>query len=170
MKSQLSRRQSREQAFLLAFERNFQQETVKDLCETAQDLRDFEIDDFAINLLEQNEKNEDEINTLIEKHANGWALKRISKVSLSVLQLAVSELKYTDMSQVKDGEIYEIKCHQCEMSIRSQGQNIRDTYERIKDKGCLGCGNKDLVVKKVDMSKAPKNDEIKKQDQDKENK
>ena len=101
MKSQLSRRQSREQAFLLAFERNFQQETVKDLCETAQDLRDFEIDDFAINLLEQIEKNEDEINTLIEKHANGWALKRISKVSLSVLQLAVSELKYTDMSQVK---------------------------------------------------------------------
>jgi len=65
--------------------------------------------------------------------------------------------RITDMSQVKDGEIYEIKCHKCEMSIRSQGQNIRDTYERIKDKGCLGCGNKDLVVKKVDMSKAPKN-------------
>ena len=62
----------------------------------------------------------------------------------------------TDMSQVKDGVIYEIKCHQCEMSIRSQGQNIRDTYARIKDRGCLGCGNKDLVVKKVDMSKAPK--------------
>lgn len=64
--------------------------------------------------------------------------------------------RITDMSQVKDGEIYEIKCQECEMSIRSQGQNIRDTYERIKDKGCLGCGNKDLVVKKVDMSKAPK--------------
>ena len=69
--------------------------------------------------------------------------------------------RITDMSQVKDGEVYEIKCHQCEMSIRSQGQNIRDTYERIKDKGCLGCGNEDLVVKKVDMSKAPKREEIK---------
>ena len=68
--------------------------------------------------------------------------------------------RITDMSLVKDGEVYEIKCHQCEMSIRSQGQNIRDTYERIKDKGCLGCGNKDLVVKKVDMSKAPKREEI----------
>lgn len=67
--------------------------------------------------------------------------------------------RITDLSQVKDGEIYEIKCHQCEMSIRSQGQNIRDTYERIKDKGCLGCGNKDLEIKKVDMSKAPKNTE-----------
>lgn len=69
---------------------------------------------------------------------------------------AVGE-RITDMSQVKDGVIYEIKCHQCEMSIRSQGQNIRSTYERMKDKGCLGCGNKDLVVKMVDMSKAPKN-------------
>ncbi len=59
----------------------------------------------------------------------------------------------TDMSQVKDGVVYEIKCHQCEMSIRSQGQNIRSTYERIKDKGCIGCGNKNLVVKAVDMSK-----------------
>ncbi len=101
MKSQLSRRQSREQAFLLAFERNFQQETVKDLCETATEIRDFEIDDFAISLLQQIELHESEINDTIEKHANGWALKRISKVSLSALQLAISELKYTDISQVK---------------------------------------------------------------------
>lgn len=70
----------------------------------------------------------------------------------------------TDMSQVKDGVIYEIKCHQCEMSIRSQGQNIRDTYARIKNKGCLGCGNKNLVVKMVDMSNAPKNIEKKSND------
>lgn len=65
----------------------------------------------------------------------------------------------TDMSQVKDGEIYEIKCHQCEMSIRSQGQNIRDTFERMKGSGCIGCGNKNLVVKKVDMQKMPKKTE-----------
>ena len=65
------------------------------------------------------------------------------------------------MSQVKDGIVYEIKCNQCEMSIRSQGQNIRSTYERMKDKGCLGCGNKNLVVKMVDMSKAPQNKEEK---------
>ena len=73
----------------------------------------------------------------------------------------------TDMSQVKDGIVYEIKCHQCEMSIRSQGQNIRSTYERMKDKGCLGCGNKDLVVKMVDMSKAPKCEEMIKEETEK---
>ena len=73
----------------------------------------------------------------------------------------------TDMSQVKDGIVYEIKCHQCEMSIRSQGQNIRSTYERMKDKGCLGCGNKNLVVKMVDMSKAPKREEMIKEETEK---
>lgn len=72
----------------------------------------------------------------------------------------------TDLSLIKDGVIYEIKCHQCEMSIRSQGQNIRSTYERIMDKGCIGCGNKDLVIKLVDMSKAPKIEEVKKESAD----
>ena len=73
-----------------------------------------------------------------------------------------------DMSQVQDGILYEIKCNKCEMSIRSQGQNIRGTYERMKDKGCLGCGNKDLVVKMVDMSKAPQISEIEKKEEAKE--
>lgn len=54
------------------------------------------------------------------------------------------------------GVVYEIKCHKCEMSIRSQGQNIRSTYERLKDSGCIGCGNKELVIRKVDMSAASK--------------
>ena len=60
------------------------------------------------------------------------------------------------VEQVEDGVVYEIKCHQCEMSIRSQGQNIRSTWERLKESGCIGCGNKDLVIKRVDMSAASK--------------
>ena len=57
-----------------------------------------------------------------------------------------------------DGIVYEIWCSQCQMSIRSQGQNIRVQYERLKDSGCIGCGNKDLIIRKVDMSQAPKVD------------
>ena len=65
----------------------------------------------------------------------------------------------TDLDSLESGTVYEIKCHQCEMSIRSQGQNIRSTYERLKDSGCIGCGNKNLVIKRVDMSKAGKNNQ-----------
>lgn len=61
----------------------------------------------------------------------------------------------TDLdSLVPTGVLYEIKCPKCEMSIRSQGVNIKPTYERLmNEKGCIGCGNKELVVKMVDMSR-----------------
>ena len=62
----------------------------------------------------------------------------------------------TDLDSLESGVLYEIKCNQCEMSLRSQGQNIKKTYERLKENGCLGCGNKDLILKKVDMFAAPK--------------
>lgn len=62
----------------------------------------------------------------------------------------------TDLDSLEEGVLYEIKCNQCEMSLRSQGQNIKKTYMRLKENGCLGCGNKDLILKKVDMSAAPK--------------
>ena len=76
----------------------------------------------------------------------------------------------TDLdSLVPNGVLYEIKCPKCEMSIRSQGCNIKPTYERMMNgvevknedgttrieggKGCIGCGNRELVIKAVDMSK-----------------
>lgn len=62
----------------------------------------------------------------------------------------------TDLDLLENGALYEIKCNQCEMSFRSQGQNIKKTYERLKENGCLGCGNKDLILKKVDMTAATK--------------
>ena len=56
-----------------------------------------------------------------------------------------------------DGVVYEICCSQCQMSIRSQGQNIRAQYERLMNgSGCIGCGSKELVIRKVDMSAAEK--------------
>lgn len=62
----------------------------------------------------------------------------------------------TDLDTLENGVLYEIKCNQCEMSLRSQGQNIKGTYERLKENGCIGCGNKNLVIKKVDMTAAHK--------------
>lgn len=68
------------------------------------------------------------------------------------------------------GVLYEIRCPQCEMSIRSQGENIKPAYEKMMNgvelknedgtthieggKGCIACGNRNLVIMEVDMSKA----------------
>ena len=58
----------------------------------------------------------------------------------------------SDLDGLEPTAVYEIKCSQCEMSVRSQGQNIKGTYERLKESGCIGCGKKELVVRRVDMS------------------
>lgn len=60
----------------------------------------------------------------------------------------------TNLDELEDyGTVYEIRCPSCEMTIRSQGINIKSTYERLMaGNGCIGCGNKELVVKMVDMS------------------
>ena len=63
----------------------------------------------------------------------------------------------TDLDGLEPSAVYEIKCQACEMSIRSQGVNIKGTMERLKESGCIGCGRKDLVVKQVDMSAAATN-------------
>lgn len=61
-----------------------------------------------------------------------------------------------EVEEVQDSVVYEIWCDKCQMSIRSQGQNIRSQYERLKDSGCIGCGNKELIIRLVDMSGAGK--------------
>ena len=60
----------------------------------------------------------------------------------------------TDLDALEPSAIYEIKCPACEMSIRSQGQNIKSTFEWLQSSGCIGCGSKELVVRAVDMSEA----------------
>ena len=59
----------------------------------------------------------------------------------------------TDLNTLLPNELYEIKCHECEMSIRTKGINIKDTYDRLmNNNGCPGCGNKHLEVKLIDTS------------------
>lgn len=64
--------------------------------------------------------------------------------------------KITDLDSLeKIGVLYEIKCPKCETVIRSLGCNIKSSYEKmIKGNGCIGCGNKELVVKRVDTKNA----------------
>ena len=42
----------------------------------------------------------------------------------------------TDLDSLDPDFVYEIKCNECEMSIRSLGVNIISTYERLKESGC----------------------------------
>lgn len=48
--------------------------------------------------------------------------------------------------------LYEIKCSECGMSIRSQCDKVRLTYDHLmKSNGCIGCNNRRLTIKKIDI-------------------
>lgn len=93
----LTRREEREQAFILLFEKSFNQEIELD------ELYVFAVENEAItggefvkNLLFKTWENVADIDGFIEKYAHGWKISRISKVALAVLRLAICEIKYFD--------------------------------------------------------------------------
>ena len=92
----MSRRKSREQAFALLFEKSFNDLSVMDLAEAAQDARDFIIEPFALELAQGAEEKLADLDALIEANSHKWSHNRISRVALAVLRLALYEMKYCD--------------------------------------------------------------------------
>lgn len=88
----MTRSESREQAFILNFEAQFSNNSIDEIIELACEMRDFKVSSFAKELLQFAQENKDEINDKIAALTVKWDMKRISKVSLSVLQLAIGEI------------------------------------------------------------------------------
>ena len=93
----LTRREEREQVFILLFEKSFNSDT------DMEQLYDFAIEnevitgsDFVKTLMNKTWENIVEIDGNIEKFSVGWKINRISKVALAVLRLAVCEILYFD--------------------------------------------------------------------------
>lgn len=93
----MTRREEREQAFILLFEKSFNEET--ELAE----LYDFAVENEAITgsefvktLLFKTWENVENIDGVVEKYSHGWKKSRISKVALAVLRLAICEMLYFD--------------------------------------------------------------------------
>ena len=96
----MSRRKSREQAFALLFEKSFNDQSVMDLAEAAQDAREFIIEPFALELAQGAEEKLVEIDARIDAFSHKWSRNRISRVALAVLRLAVYEMQYDDDTPV----------------------------------------------------------------------
>lgn len=91
----LTRREEREQAFILLFEKSFNQEIeLEELYEFAVENEAITGSEFVKNLLFKTWENIEDIDIFIEKYAHGWKISRISKVALAVLRLAICEIKY----------------------------------------------------------------------------
>ena len=93
----MTRREEREQAFILLFEKTFNEETeIAELYDFAIENEVITGSDFIKSLAFKAWENVENIDSVIGKYSVGWKLSRISKVALAVLRLAVCEILYFD--------------------------------------------------------------------------
>lgn len=89
------RRKSREQAFIILFEKSFNEDmSVKEIIDIAVEAEVIVNDEFTEKLVNTADTNLGEIDALIEKNLKGWTMSRISKVSLALLRMAICEIRY----------------------------------------------------------------------------
>ena len=94
----MERRKAREAVMELLFEKEFNMDvTAEETYRLAEEMRELENDKYLTEAYFGVLDNISEIDDIISQHAIGWKTKRMSKVSLSVMRIAVYEMKYTDV-------------------------------------------------------------------------
>ena len=90
----MKRREAREQAFILAFEQSINHETISHIIDAAGMSRDLIADEFAEKLAQGVEEHREELDEIIGRYIRGWKMNRISKTTLTILRMAVYEIRY----------------------------------------------------------------------------
>jgi N utilization substance protein B len=92
----MTRREAREQALFLVFERLFLSEPVPEIIELAKEARELDPDPFTEKLAVGVFEHIDEIDARIEMYSKGWNKDRISRVVLSILRLCIYEMSFEE--------------------------------------------------------------------------
>ena len=90
----MTRKEEREQAFILVFEKCFRDDSVDDILDDALIAEVYHDSEYSETCFRGVSEHLDEIDALIEKNLSGWTLGRLSKVALSIMRLAVFEMQY----------------------------------------------------------------------------
>lgn len=94
----MSRKIAREVAMKLLYERQFLGKEQKESIDMLE--QEFQLTDndkmYVDDVLNGTKNHEDEIDEFISRYAKGWSIKRIAKVDLSILRLALYEIIYRD--------------------------------------------------------------------------
>ncbi len=93
----MTRREMREQAFVLLFEKMFNADsTLQELAEFADESGLFAVEAFAMEIAVRTMENVANIDERLAALSQKWSLNRLSRVTLTVLRLAASEMLYFD--------------------------------------------------------------------------
>lgn len=92
----MTRKQERENAFIIAFEESFKANTLEEIIHTANEEKARSVGEYGNQLLQLYMANGDEIDTVIQSKLKGWSTERISRACLIIMRLAVNEMLYIE--------------------------------------------------------------------------
>lgn len=92
----MNRREEREQAFILVFEKMFREESMEEIFECATEARDYIENEYVREVSCGVYSHIEEIDCLISDNLKGWAINRISKVGLAAMRIAAYEMLFRD--------------------------------------------------------------------------
>ncbi|MBQ6718125.1 MAG: transcription antitermination factor NusB [Clostridia bacterium] len=92
----MTRKQAREEAFILIFEKEFNDDALEDIISLAEEVRDIKADKYVKKVFFGVFENIEKIDGIISQNAVGWSINRITKTALAVLRLALFEMEFYD--------------------------------------------------------------------------
>lgn len=92
----MNRREAREQAFVLIFERSINHDTTDQIIDAAGLADDVIVDKYAEETALGVERGETALDERIAAYIRGWKMDRLSKVSLALLRLSIYEMTSRD--------------------------------------------------------------------------
>ena len=92
----MTRRQAREEAFILIFEKQFNDSPLDEILDVAVECRNIVPDDYIKKTFYGVYDNLDRLDKLISDNAIGWKINRLSKTVLAVLRLSIFEILFCD--------------------------------------------------------------------------
>lgn len=92
----MTRKQAREEAFILIFEKEFNDDALEDIISLAEEVRDIKADEYVKKVFFGVFENIEKIDGIISQNAVGWSINRITKTALAILRLALYEIEFYD--------------------------------------------------------------------------
>lgn len=94
MEKKLTRREARENAFLVAFSATFQPDDLEAALQAPAAVDVVALDGFSVQLLRCVMEHNEQIDAVIESHLKDWAIARLPRVSLVAMRIALAEMLY----------------------------------------------------------------------------
>lgn len=92
----MTRKQAREEAFILIFEKELNDSSLDEILDLAEQVREVKPDEYVKNVFFGVFENLEKIDSIISTNAVGWSINRITKTSLAVLRLAIYEIEFVE--------------------------------------------------------------------------